>query len=113
MDPGRTGLRQQKGCNAFGQSLEQIEPLLGQRLPDRINDRVVGQDPVHVVRSGPVSPGDLHLDIEAHALGGAPLRLERANLHVQDIIPDHNAVARGKADLAFCVHGNLLGTASP
>ena len=78
----------------LGQRFEQVEPPGRQFVADRLGNRVVGHDPVDIVVDRPL--GRLYFDdhVEHQPLGVAALGLEGADLGLDQIVPQRDAVAR-------------------
>ena len=74
------GSARQRGGDPLGQGLQQVDPLRGELVLDRLGDGVVGDDLVDVVvlRRGVVRDFEHH--VEADALGRAALGAEGADL---------------------------------
>ena len=89
----RRSARQPRG-DPLGEGLEQVDPLGGERVLDRLGDGVVGDHLVDVVVLGGGMMRDLENDVEADALGDAALGAEGADLDVAEVVAHGDAVER-------------------
>jgi hypothetical protein len=97
-DPHEDTRGQRMGEDAVGdpggQRFQEVHALGLQRGVDRLDDRVVAEDAVHVV-GGLFGAGlDLDHHVEAHGLAHAALGLERADLDLAQVLGHRDAVER-------------------
>ena len=81
--PARRAVGEAARGDPLGQRLEQVDPLGGQLVLDRLGDGVVGDHLVDVVVLGRGVVRHLEHDVEADALGDAALGAEGADLDLR------------------------------
>ena len=95
--PHRPRVGENPRRDPLGQGLEEVDPLGGDLLLDRLGDRVVGDHLVDVVVRGRRVVRDLEHDVEADALGDAALGAEGADLDLPGVVAHRDAVERPPA----------------
>ena len=87
------GLVQQARRNVLGERLEEVEALLRQRVRDRLDYPVVGQDPVDVVAAARRA-AHLRHHIEGDPLDVSALGLEGADVDLHHVVAQRDPVER-------------------
>ena len=85
------------GGNALGQGFDQVVALIGQGRVDRLDQHVIGQDPVHVIVRPVNGVAQINGQGKAQALRLAPFGLEGADFGGHDMVAQVDAVGLGHA----------------
>ena len=83
---------QHLGGDAFGQRLDQVVALIGQRRIHRLRQYVIGQHGVDMIAAARDGLSQIHGQVEPQALIQAAFRLKGADLGRKDVVAQKDAV---------------------